>query len=347
MAKNNNLYLQALETLKKDILNGTYPFQSKLPSEEILSNELNISRTTLRKILKVLNDEGLIESRHGSGSFVCNKSINRYIPVIIPKNNSNYRMMEIFEGSHDYFEKIGFSSLLTLTEGDPQKEIEIINRLIADGHKNFIIYPTSCDGNAYFYQSLLKKGCNCVFIDTLPRKITCDYVTSCNFLGAYEATKKLISLGHKDIAFCSIPDPKLANTIDERYAGYVSAIEQHELKVSDNVFILKDMVLDEFADHIVKNMTSNAIFASTDELAIILLNKFAQLNKHPAIIGFDNTILAESFNLASINQNLYEIGYTAAKILHKRIVNPSKSYEHVYIPISLIERSSLNSANQL
>lgn len=342
MSKNNNLFIQALNTLKKEIIDGKYPFQSKLPSEEILSQNLNISRTTLRKVLNALKETGLIESHKGSGSFICDKSINRYIPLIIPKNNQNYRMTEIFQGTHDFFDSVGFSSLLTLSDDDPKKEIEQIKKLMTEGHRNFIIYPTSCDRNASFYQRLLRKGCNCVFIDTLPSKITCDYVTSCNFLGGYEATKKLIELGHKDIAFCTLANPEHTNTIGDRYEGYISALEQQKIKPSDSaIFIQKDLGLDAFADHIVDNLSSTAIFASTDELAVALVNKFAQSDKHPAIIGFDNTVLSESFDLSSINQNLYEIGRTAAELLHKRIVKPNKNYEHIYIPISLIGRSSL------
>lgn len=342
MAKNNKLYAQTLSALKKDIVSGKYPFQTRLPSEEELGNDLGVSRTTLRKVLATLKEDGFIESRKGSGWFVYNKNINRYIPIIIPKDSKNFRMTEIFEGASDYFGGIGFSSLLTLTDDDPKKETELINKLIEDGHKNFIIYPGSCKHNALFYQKILRKGCNCVFIDTLPYRITCDYVTSCNFLGGYAATKKLIDLGHKDIAFCSLPALNTTNTIRDRYDGYVSALEQCKIKLTDHmVFIKKDMTFEEFGDYVVKNLTSTAIFASNDELAVILVKKFALSDKHPAIVGFDNTILSENFNLASVNQDLYEMGRTAAELLHKRIVNPKKNYEHIYIPVTLHERSSL------
>ena len=343
MAKNNNLYLRALHTLKEEIISGKYPFQSKLPSEAFLAENLNISRSTLRKILEALRSDGLIESRKGSGSFVCNKSINRYIPLIIPKDSQNYRMTDIFGGTHDYFSSIGFSPLLTLSEGNPKKETELINKLIDDGYRNFIIYPVSRKYNGLFYQSLLRKGYNCVFIDTLPNRITCDYVTSCNFLGGYAATKALIDSGHTDIAFCSLPGLSETNTIRDRFEGYVSALEQSNLKQSDRaVFINKGLPFEEFGDYVVQHLSSSAIFASTDELAVILVKKFSLSDKRPAIVGFDNTILSENFNLASVNQNLYEIGRTAAELLHKRIINPTKNYEHIYIPVSLVERASLN-----
>ncbi|MBR5922466.1 MAG: LacI family DNA-binding transcriptional regulator, partial [Clostridia bacterium] len=55
----------------------------------------------------------------------------------------------------------------------------------------------------------------------------------------------------------------------------------------------------------------------------------------------DNSILSESFDLTSVDQNLYEIGRAAAEILHKRILNPFKSYEHIFVPVKLIERGSV------
>lgn len=342
MARNNDLFVNVLETLKNDILSGKYPFQSKIPSETYLARELNISRTTLRKVLEALKDAGLIESQKGSGWFVCNKNITRYIPIVMPKNSNNYRMTEIFEGAHNYFDSVGFSSLLTITDDDPEKEQELLNKLFSEGHNNFVIYPTSSFHNSAFYQKLLRKNCNFVFIDSLPERITCDYVTSCNFLGGYMATKKLITLGHKNIAFCSLPNPETTNTIKDRYLGYLSALEQNKIKHSEDlIFIHGDEDYSEFCNRILKNTAATAIFASTDEFAIQLSKMFADSDRHPAIIGFDNTILSETFDLASVNQNLYEIGKTSAELLYKRIVNPQKNYEHIFVPVSLIERGSL------
>lgn len=340
MAKTNDLYLKALEKLKKEIINGKYPFKSKLPSEKNLAEKLNISRTTLRKVLETLKEEGFIESLKGSGWFVCNKNILRYIPIIISSDDSNYRKNEILKGIQDYLTKIGFSPLLTFSELDSQKEVELILKLVNDGYKNIIIYPLSSESNVSFYQEIMRKDINLIFIDTLPHKITCDYVTSCNFLGGYEATKKLIKSGHKKIAFCSFLSPEVANTVSERYSGYLSALEQHNLTVYDEeIFIRKNLSHNEFVENIISNITATAIFASSDQLAVMLLNKFSTLENPPSIIGFDNSFLAQSLNLTSVEQNFYEIGKTAAELLYKRIINPTKNYEHIYIPISLIERN--------
>ncbi|MFR5761177.1 MAG: GntR family transcriptional regulator [Oscillospiraceae bacterium] len=45
--------------------------QRKLPGEQALAAKLSVSRQTLRQALAVLEQEGLIEKRRGSGSFLC------------------------------------------------------------------------------------------------------------------------------------------------------------------------------------------------------------------------------------------------------------------------------------
>lgn len=47
-----------------------YDYMSKLPSEPKLASEFGVSRNTVREALKALENEGLIISRHGIGTFV-------------------------------------------------------------------------------------------------------------------------------------------------------------------------------------------------------------------------------------------------------------------------------------
>lgn len=52
-----------------DMINSS-EFMSKLPSEQKLATELGVSRNTVREALKALENEGLVISRHGVGTFV-------------------------------------------------------------------------------------------------------------------------------------------------------------------------------------------------------------------------------------------------------------------------------------
>lgn len=54
------------------ILIGDYPPNSTLPTESRLAQDYGISRTVVRSALDLLKDEGLVQSRQGSGTIVAN-----------------------------------------------------------------------------------------------------------------------------------------------------------------------------------------------------------------------------------------------------------------------------------
>ncbi len=67
---NKPLYVQIQEHIAELILSGKLPPESKLQSEREISEELGVSRMTVRKALTELVSEGLLERRHGSGTYV-------------------------------------------------------------------------------------------------------------------------------------------------------------------------------------------------------------------------------------------------------------------------------------
>ncbi len=67
---NKPLYVQIQEYIAELILSGKLPPESKLQSEREYSEELGVSRMTVRKALTELVSEGLLERRHGSGTYV-------------------------------------------------------------------------------------------------------------------------------------------------------------------------------------------------------------------------------------------------------------------------------------
>lgn len=55
------------ESLKNDILSGVYQPGDKMPSENQLVQEYDLSRHTVRKALSILEEEGYIIAVHGKG----------------------------------------------------------------------------------------------------------------------------------------------------------------------------------------------------------------------------------------------------------------------------------------
>ncbi|MGP4004600.1 FadR/GntR family transcriptional regulator [Streptomyces sp. 8N706] len=67
-----NGFEEALEQILQVVRLGLVPYGERLPAERELADRLGVSRVTLREVLKVLQDQGLVESRRGryGGTFV-------------------------------------------------------------------------------------------------------------------------------------------------------------------------------------------------------------------------------------------------------------------------------------
>ncbi|MBC2866726.1 FadR/GntR family transcriptional regulator [Streptomyces mexicanus] len=67
-----NGFEEALEQVLQVVRLGLVPAGGRLPAERELAQRLRISRVTLREVLKVLQDQGLVEARRGryGGTFV-------------------------------------------------------------------------------------------------------------------------------------------------------------------------------------------------------------------------------------------------------------------------------------
>ncbi len=63
-------YAQVIAAVQRRIESGEYPPGSMLPSEHQLSGEFGIARPTVVRALRVLRQEGWIETQQGKGSFV-------------------------------------------------------------------------------------------------------------------------------------------------------------------------------------------------------------------------------------------------------------------------------------
>ena len=64
------IYEQIVDQIKKSIYNEEHKEKDKLPSVRSLSNTLRISALTVKKAYDALEQEGLIITVHGKGSYI-------------------------------------------------------------------------------------------------------------------------------------------------------------------------------------------------------------------------------------------------------------------------------------
>ena len=64
------IYEQIVESIKREIASGELPADTVLPSVRTLSKELKISALTVKKAYDQLEEDGLVTTVHGKGTFV-------------------------------------------------------------------------------------------------------------------------------------------------------------------------------------------------------------------------------------------------------------------------------------
>ena len=68
--EDKKVYEQIIDQIKEMIYRGELKKGDKLPSERSLTSDLKVSRASIREAFSALEMIGLIESRHGEGTFI-------------------------------------------------------------------------------------------------------------------------------------------------------------------------------------------------------------------------------------------------------------------------------------
>lgn len=70
---------------------------SKLPNENVLSKELNVSRTTLREAIRILTTGGILEIRRGRGTFVREDFENNQTKELSSLTSAKVKVRDLYE----------------------------------------------------------------------------------------------------------------------------------------------------------------------------------------------------------------------------------------------------------
>ncbi|MDH6364744.1 GntR family transcriptional regulator [Enterococcus sp. PF1-24] len=75
MATSLPIYIQIHDKVKEEIEAGVWKIGDRLPSERELSVRFGVSRMTLRQAIQTLADEGILERKIGSGTYVAREKV--------------------------------------------------------------------------------------------------------------------------------------------------------------------------------------------------------------------------------------------------------------------------------
>jgi LacI family transcriptional regulator len=170
-------------------------------------------------------------------------------------------------------------------------------------------------------------------------------------LGAYLATKHLITLGHKRIAF-GTGEIGVAEVNEQRYIGFRRAIKEADLDPAQCPVIVEDVSFRggiTIGHKLLKDHTHvTAIFATADIMALGIIKIMNQFGKRIpddlSVIGFDDLSICEyTFPaLTTIRQDIYKKGVEVARLLIKK-VDGEMGVKSQKLPVELIVRETTKS----
>lgn len=97
------LYMQLAEQLRGMILSGRVSVGEKLATERVLSQRLSISRNTVSLAYRELEEQGLIISRQGSGTYVAD------LEVRLPQDERRQQLLNHIDMAIDHAAEVGYT----------------------------------------------------------------------------------------------------------------------------------------------------------------------------------------------------------------------------------------------
>lgn len=168
---------------------------------------------------------------------------------------------------------------------------------------------------------------------------------------ACKATRHLINLGHRRIAFAyTVGARGFSFSSRDRLLGYQQALAEAGIPLDDDLVVTTPPRDKRGTTQAVGNLLSlreppTAIFAEQDELAAAVMSTLRtvqiEVPERISVLGFDDQPMAEWLDLSTVAQSPSDIGRVAAE-LALELINGSEADRgrHIVLPTHLIPRGT-------
>ena len=276
----------------------------------------------------------------------------RTIGLIVP-DNANPFFAQIARAVEDAGFEAGYSVILCNCDGKLQKELAYANVLSAKQVDGIIFMATG--GESEIVDLLREIGIPLVMADRRVDNADVDMVLVDNFRGGYEATKYLLSLGHRRIG--CITGSSDATPSAERVEGYKRGLKEAGVPVDESLIVRGDFQYwggEEAINRLLAlEEAPTAVFACNDLMAIgvmsALRKRGLRVPGDVSVIGFDDILEAcvTVPALTTVAQPINQIGRMATEMLVERIASKeSRATRTIVLDVALVERESCGPRRQ-
>ena len=361
-------YQQIHRELSTAIRGGAYQVGDKLQSESELASRFAASRSTVIRALDAIEEEGLIERRQGSGSFITQKAAQepvkrltfgmlravqsgRYTDTIVDQIQS--RLSAMLQQRK--------AALIVHTVENDASPIAVARELMEQGVSGMFMVPVpspaSLRGNAQVAASFVDAGRPVVLLDDdtaeFPYRSRHDLVGIENRHCGFLQTDHLLKRGVRRVLF--LGSDLFTPTISERHLGYLDAFEAHGLERPAPEWTCKVAAKDmteAFVADLFSRFQPEGVVCKSDEYAALLLRHLPRLGvrvpEDLKVVGFDDRPIASllSVALTTIRQPVADLADAAMQLMDSRMAQPDRPARRVQVSGQLIIRQSTATPDQ-
>lgn len=360
MAKHLMKYQLVEEWIKKKIKKQELKAGDKLEPENEIGLRFGISRQTVRHALSNLENEGIIESRQGSGNYVkkvqnpptsAGNGIRTRTITIISTYVNAYIFPNIIQGMEQILRENEFAIRIIFTHNKFYTEGKILESILKEDRVDGLIIEPTRSGlpspNRKYYEEILRREIPTLFFHSYYEDLPIPHVSIDDRKAGYLATRYLLDQGHNKIGGIFKFDDAQGF---RRFSGYSEALMEAGIVPKDKRIVWidtedqKDLSINR--DKILKRLDScTACVCYNDSVAHDLTQICEQagllIPTQLSLVSIDNSELTRlnSIPLTSVVHPMEVLGEKTANQFLKLLEHPDMDTTFEFEPDIVIRKS--------
>lgn len=239
----------------------------------------------------------------------------------------------------------GHAIAVTSLGSDPARERPVVEALLRRQVSGLLVAPIAPDQS---YLAAWQEHTPIVFLDREPTGVDGDVFVEDDLGGAAVATRHLIELGHRRIAFLGADDAVV--TTSRRLEGYRQAHRAQGVPLDDALVLLAapQRVSPSMRQLLSGADPPTAIFSSNSRTSLEIIPALQALGRNElALVSFGDFPMAAAVRpaISVVDQNPSRLGRAAAERAFARLDQPGASLvRHTVFEVDLVPRGSSSRA---
>lgn len=349
-------YQILVENIRREIHEGKYQTGDKLMSENQLSAQYGFSRQTVRQALGILEQEGVLIRRRGSGTYIARGGQTRKTRTIgvITTYITDYIFPTIVRGIEEELTSSGYHLSLGVTRNRVETEAQLLRSFIESGVDGLIVEGTKTalpNPNIDLYSKLQSMGVPCVFFNGYYREMPGSvYVVTDDRQAGFDAVRKLLGAGCLRLGGIFKSDDRQGH---ERYAGFARGIAEAGGMLNDDSVVWystgdkEELFSGAMASHVLRCLRNcDGVVCYNDQIAYGLIELLRGHGFHVpqevSVVGFDNSSVSQysPVKITTFDHPKDEMGRLAARKIIRMVEDGTKETS-VVLPMPLVEKESV------